>query len=78
MHEPSPHSYLLTRAVESAARRLQRVCADWPEERFAELVHDAALSQLKYQTPPGLFELLRDELDARRDTLLVRIRERAD
>lgn len=72
------YGFLLTSAVRDAARRLRPICADWPEERFADLVHDAALSQLKYQTPPGVFESLRHELDGHRDTLLVQIRERDD
>lgn len=74
-----PHyTFLLTRAVQDAARRLRPVCADWPEEQFANLVQDAALKRLKYQTSPAVFESLRNELDGCRDTLLLQIRERAD
>jgi hypothetical protein len=41
------------------AERLRPVCTDWPEDRFNRLVHDVALSTLRFGIARATFELLR-------------------
>lgn len=38
---------------EDIASRLRRVCHDWPEERFAELIEHIATATLKYEGRAG-------------------------
>jgi hypothetical protein len=41
------------------AERLRPVCTDWPDDRFQVLVHDVALSTLRFGIARATFELLR-------------------
>ena len=59
-----------------AARRLRRVCADWPEARFADLAYGAALARLRADLGPAAAEALRAEVARDPDPYRARLRER--
>jgi hypothetical protein len=41
------------------AERLRPVCTDWPDDRFRLLVHDVAVSTLRFGIARATFETLR-------------------
>lgn len=49
-----PPSLRLEALREDLASRLRHVCADWPEQRFAELVNHIATTTLKYEAKSGV------------------------
>lgn len=49
---------------EEIASRLRPVCADWPDERFAELVEHIATTTFKYESRPGFVVPERQLTDA--------------
>jgi len=62
----------------SAARRLRRVCADWPDDRLGELAYASALVRLKSDLPRDRYETLRRRFAERRGEFLARLRGRSD
>jgi len=59
-------------------RRLHRVCADWPEDRFGDLVHAAALARLKDAVSPDVLAHLRSGETGGGAAFLARVGECAD
>ena len=64
---------LLATAAE-VARRLGRVCADWPDDRFGALVYDATFMRLRAEVLPDDAAALRREYAARRDAYAAALR----
>ena len=77
----TPDGYLdssLARGAAAAARRLRPMCADWPDDRFGDLAHAAALTRLKDDVPPDVYEAMRSRYAEQRDADLARLRGPSD
>ena len=76
-----PDVYLdssLARGAAAAARRLRPMCADWPADRFGDLAHAAALTRMKDDVGPDVYEAMCRRYAEQRDEFLARLRDPSD
>ena len=70
----TPVARRLLEAAADVGRRLGRVCADWPDDRFGDLVYRVTIVRLRAEVLPDAAAALRREYEAHRDAYVAALR----
>ena len=70
----TPAARRLLETAAEVARRLGRVCPDWPDDRFGELVYRVTIVRLRAEMLPDAAVALRGEYEAHHDAYVAALR----